>query len=161
MAEPTIRGEIVKRVEDQLKRIQTANTYTLYGETKNYFTNLGTNVSRWRSRPFTEGEQGLVLRDLDEPKDLASNHAGAVTRNLHIQVEIVVSGQNAPDDLLKAFADVEAALGEGRESVWGDITSGTRPKLDRSLVEQESQRLAGGIVEVYIDYPTLAFRSVL
>jgi hypothetical protein len=163
MPAATIREDIVTRVKGQLDRIRTTNTYTLYGETKNYLTNLGSNCTIWRSRPFEPGEQGLILRDLDEEMALATstNMSGAVVRQLHIQVEIVLSGPNVHSDLWKVYADVEAAIGEGRVSVWGDITKETRPRLSRSLVEQESARVAGGIFEVYIDYPTLAFRSVL
>jgi hypothetical protein len=156
----TIREDIVTRVLGQLRRMLTSNTYTLYNETNNYLTNLGSNVSVWRATAFKPGEQGVILRDLDELHTLSDKRGQRVLRSLHIQVEIVLSGENSVNDLLKAYADVEAAIGEGRESVWADITSETRPRLSRSVVEQESARIAGGIYECYIDYPTLAFRSV-
>lgn len=156
----TIRQDIVTRVYTQLQRIRTANTYTLYGETKNYLTNLGSSVFVWKSTPFQPTEQGIVLRDLDEPVSLSSSRSARVIRQLHMQAEVVLSGASSVSDLFNAYADIEAAIGEGRESVWADITSDTRPRISRSVVEQESAKIAGGIFEFYIDYPTLAFRSV-
>jgi hypothetical protein len=156
-----VRQEIFTRVVNQLKRIKTVNTYTMYGETANYLTNLGLYVFPWRATPFNENQlPGLIVRDLDEPQELSSNHSQRVIRQLHIQVEVVMKGDAPINDLWAAYADIEAAIGEGRESVWADITKETRPRISRSLVEQESSKIAGGLFECYIDYPTLAFKSV-
>lgn len=156
-----LRQEIVDRIVTQLRRIKQANTYTLYGETRNYFTDFGDTVYQWRAAPFHPGESGLIIRDLDEPVIESTPRSERVTRQLHIQVEVVLSGNDPVDDLRKVFADVEAAIGEGRESVWADITSNTRPRITRTVVEQESAKVAGGILEVFIDYPTQAFKSVV
>lgn len=102
----------------------------------------------------------MIVRDLDEPILEPTVRAQRVTRQLHMQVEIVLSGTNSMDDLRKHYSDVEAAIGEGRETVWADITSETRPRISRSVLEQESLKVAGGIFEFYIDYPTMAFRSI-
>jgi hypothetical protein len=159
-----IRQEIVTRVENQLKRIRTGNTYTVYGVTRNYLTDIGLKVFQWRNVQFQPSElPALILRDLDEPAVLSSKNSSRVTRQLHVQIEIVTAGDNSPDDLRKYYADVEAAIGEGRQSVWADITEETRPRITRSVVEQgdTSVRLAGGIYECFIDYPTFAFSSVI
>lgn len=158
-----VRQEIFNRVVAQLRRIRTGNTYTMYGEApKHYFTDIGLKVFPWRAAPFQPNElPGLIVRDLDEPVHLPAPRSQGIIRQLHIQVEIALKGDNAMDDLRLIYADVEAAIGEGRESVWADITSDTRPRLSRAIVEQESAKIAGGIFECYIDYPTLAFRSVV
>jgi hypothetical protein len=157
-----LREEIFTRYVNQLRRIRTSNTYTLYGETRNYLTDAGMNVRPWFSGKFQVAElPGLVPRDLDEPILEPTPRAQRVTRQLHVQTEIVVAGDDAADLLRMVFADVEAAIGEGRDSVWADITSDTRPRISRSVLEQESNRIAGGIFECFIDYPTFAFKSVI
>jgi hypothetical protein len=155
-----VRQEIFERVVAQLRRIKTTNTYTLYGGTLPYLTNLGNTVFPWRAAPFQPGESGIIVRDLDEPVMESAPRSERVIRQLHIQVEVVLAADDPVTRLWQAYADIEAAIGEGRDSVWADITSNTRPRLSRSLVEQESAKIAGGIVECFIDYPTLAFRSV-
>jgi len=155
------RQEIFERVVSQLRRIRTTNTYTLYGETANYLTDFGAKVFPWRAVAFPPGENGIVVRDLDEPVIESESRSERVLRQLHIQVEIVLAEDDPVTKLWQAYADVEAALGEGRESVWADITSNTRPRISRSVVEQKSAKVAGGIVECYIDYPTLAFKSII
>jgi hypothetical protein len=99
-----------------------------------------------------------VVRDIDELHKEASPRAPRMERQLHMQVNIVVAGDAAMDDLRdKYIPDVETAILIGREQVWNNITSNTRPRLNRSVFEQESDKLAGGIVEFYIDYPSYAF----
>ena len=154
------RQEIVTRFVNQMKRIRVGNTYTMYGqEPTNFLTDIGQHVWLWRATPFRPDElPALIVRDLDEPIVPSAPRSERVTRQLHMQVEVVLAGDTPINDLWAAYADIEAAIGEGRESVWNDITSDTRPRISRSVVEQESAKIAGGIVECYIDYPTLAFR---
>lgn len=155
-----VRQEIFTRFVAQLRRIKTTNTYTLYGDTLPYLTNFGDLVFPWRAIPFAPGEKGIIVRDLDEPVIESSARSERVVRQLHMQVEVVLADDDPITKLWQAYADIEAAIGEGRESVWADITSNTRPRISRSLVEQESAKIAGGIVECFIDYPTLAFKSI-
>lgn len=158
----TRRQDIFNKVVAQLRKIKVANTYTMYGDTDNYLTDVGLHVYAWRAAPFPPNTQmALVVRDLDEPAELSAPRSSRQERSLHMQVEIVISGDVAMETLRDVFADVEAAVGEGRESVWDSITSDTRPRITRSVLEQESAKIAGGIFEFFIDYPTLAFKSVM
>lgn len=151
----------MESVVAQLGRIRTGNTYTLRGQTKNYLTDVGLHVFVWRATPFLRNElPGLIARDLDEPVVQATPMSEGVLRQLHLQVEVVLGGDTPIVDLWKAYADIDSAIGEGRESVWADFTGATRPRINRSVVDQDSAKIAGGIIEFYIDYPTLAFQSV-
>jgi hypothetical protein len=155
----TLRQQIFEAVVAQLKLIQTANEYQFYGVTGNYNSNLGSSVYPWRSAPFAKQNlPALVVRDIDELIKEPTPGAQRVERQLHMMINIVVDGDSASDDLRdKYFADVDIAIGLGRQSRWGNLTGNTRPRLTRSVLEQESDVLAGGIVEFYIDYPTYAF----
>lgn len=156
----TLRQQIFEAVVTQLKLIKTANQYQFYGVTGNYQSDLGSSVFPWRSAPFTDPSHlpALVVRDIDELVKEASPGAPRVERQLHMQINIIVPGSEAATDLRdKYFADVDIAIGVGRQARWGGISGNTRPRLTRSVLERESDVLAGGIVEFYIDYPTYAF----
>lgn len=157
----TIRQQIVTKVITQLKRIKTSNTYSIYGNTANYLTNAGDNVNEWRDAPFGPDElPALIVRDLSEPViESPSPRSDRIVRQLHIQVEAVAIGDNPSADIRKMLADVEAAIGEGRLSEWNDISFNTKPLASKSVLKQESWKLAGGIFECVIEYPTLAFDS--
>jgi hypothetical protein len=155
-----IREEIFNRVVAQLQRIRTGNTYTMYGMTQHYLTDAGLHVFPWRATTLQPNElPALIVRDLDEPVILANNQSARVTRQLHVQVEAAIADNTPMTILRQIYSDIEAAFGEGRESVWADITIETRPRITRAVVEQESRKIAGGIFEVFIDYPTFAFLS--
>ncbi len=156
----TIRQQIFEAVVNQLKLIHTANTYQFYGVTGSYQSDLGSAVFPWRAVPQTDKTKYpfLVVRDLDELVKEASPGAPRVERSLHMQVNIVVKGDDAANELRdKYYSDVDIAIGLGRQSYWSGLSGNTRPRLNRSVFEHESDVLAGGIVEFYIDYPTYAF----
>jgi hypothetical protein len=52
----TIRQTIFDLVVAGLRQAVTTNTYTLYGQTRNFETNIGNSVHPWRSAPFSESE---------------------------------------------------------------------------------------------------------
>lgn len=156
----TIRQRLFDAVVSQLRSINTDTPFSVYGVTGNYQSDLGSRVWPWRSAPFTDPSQlpALVVRDIDEIHKLSSNGSARMERELHMQVNIVVAGDGAMNDLRdKYFPDVETAILVGSRTVWGDYTSNTRPRLNRTVFDHESQALAGGIVEFYIDYPTFTF----
>jgi hypothetical protein len=156
----TIRQQIFQKVVDQLKTISTETEYQFYGVTGNYQSNLGESVFPWRAAPATQASEYpfLVVRDIDELHKEASPGAPRVERQLHLIINIATAGDAAMDDLRnKFYPDVEIALGIGRQSRWDGLSGNTRPRLNRSVGEHESEYFAGGIVEFYIDYPTYAF----
>jgi hypothetical protein len=156
----TIRQQIFESVVAQLKLIQTDNQYQFYGVTGSYNSDLGSRVYPWRSAPETDKTRYpfIVVRDIDELVKEASPGAPRVERQLHMLINIVISGDGAAEDLRdKYYPDVDVAIGQGRLTGWGGLAGNTRPRLTRSVFEQESEMLAGGIVEFYIDYPSYAF----
>jgi len=156
----TIRQQIFEAVVAQLKTINTGTQYQFYGVTGNYQSNIGSKVFAWRSAPATQDSEYpfLVVRDLDESVKEPSAEAKRVEKQLHMLINIVTRGNNAADELRKKYyPDIEIALGVGARNRWGLNTGATRPKLTRSLFEQESDALAGGVVEFYIDYPQYAW----
>lgn len=156
----TIRQQIFEAVVTQLKTIRTANTYQFYGVTGNYLSEIGQKVYAWRSAPTTPAEEFdyLIVRDIDELVKEPTIEAKRVEKQLHIVINIIVRGNNAAEDLRnKYYPDIEIALGVGAANRWGIGTGATRLRLTRSLFDQESDSLAGGIIEFYIDYPQYAW----
>jgi hypothetical protein len=80
-------------------------------------------VFPWRATPFNENElPGLIVRDLDEPQVLSSTSLTTGHPSASHSGRVVLKGDAPINDLWAAYADIEAAIGEGRESVWADIT---------------------------------------
>lgn len=124
----------------------------------NYLTNVGEQVHPWRTVEFQPDElPGMIPRDLDEPIEPMKIGSERTTRQLHIQITIAVGGDDAADELRKIFGDLDIACGLGRDARWGGLASETVPRISRSVLDQESFKVAGGIYELYIHYPTLAF----
>lgn len=160
----TIRQQIFDKVVAALRDIKTTNTWESYGMTGNYSTNVGNNVHAWRSTPFSVDELnahggGLVVRDLDAIADKGDTRDSRTKWSLHIQVIVEVSGDDADSALRTIFGDLDSAFYKGRSTGWDGLSNDTRPRVVRSVLEQESARVAGGVYEVYIDYATLAFNS--
>lgn len=156
----TIRQQIFQAVIDQLKTINTATTYQFYGVSGNYTSNLGSRVYPWRSAPETQATKYpfLVVRDIDELHKEPSPGAPRIERSLHVLINIATIGDSAADDLRNMYyPDVEIAIGLGRLTRWGGLSGNTRPRLNRTVSDQESDVFAGGVVEFYIDYPSYAF----
>src|SRR5882757_6412207 len=102
----TIRQQIVETVETQFKRIKIVNTYTLNGETRNYRTDLGNNIYRWRSSPFEVADLPAgIFRDLDEPVKEAGLRSARQMRQLHCQLEMATVGSASDDDMRLLLAD--------------------------------------------------------
>lgn len=154
----TIRQQIFTEVVAKLRTVKTSQAWTAYGMTGNYLTNIGDQVHPWRTSAFQPEElPGIIPRDLDEPIEPMHLGAERTTRQLHIQVVVAVGGEDAADQLRKIFGDLDIAFGQGRDERWGGLASETIPRISRSVLDQESLKVAGGIYEVYIHYPTLAF----
>lgn len=154
----TIRQQIFSEVVAKLQTVKTSNSWTAYGMTGNYLTNIGDQVHPWRTSAFNPSElPGIIPRDLDEPIEPLGQGIERTTRQLHIQVVVAVGGEDAAEQLRKIFGDLDIAFGQGRDERWGGLASETVPRISRSVLDQESLKVAGGIYEVYIHYPTLAF----
>ena len=154
----TQREAIFTKVVAALRTILTTNTYTLYGRTFNFETNIGNSVHPWRSAALDEAElPGLIVRDIDELRELASNNASAEKRELHVLCSIAAAGDTSPETMRKIFGDLDGVFGVGRSTGWDGLSTETRPKLTRTIVDQESLKITGGIYEVYIDYAVPAF----
>ena len=152
------REEIFTKVVTGLQGILTTNTYTLHGRTFNFETNLGSSVHPWRSAALDEAElPGVIPRDLDEIRELADKYSEAEKRSIHIQCAVVASGDTSPATMRKIFGDLDGAFGVGRETGWDGLSTETRPRLTRMILDQESLKITGGIYEVYIDYAIPAF----
>jgi hypothetical protein len=154
----TIRQQLFELVIGQLKTIKTSNSYSMYGQTGNYKTDIGERVFAWRAVPFDEeDDDGLIVRDMDEIMQLSSPNGFRIERQLHMQVELGGRGVTSDTDLRnKYIADVEIAIGVGAFTVWNTVGN-TRPRKSISIVEQQAEKIAGMIFEFYIDYPTYAF----
>lgn len=154
----TLRQQIFTKVLTALGNIRTTNSFTLYGRTFAYKTNIGANVFAWRSAALKETElPGMVVRDLDELRELSDKYGDAEKRSIHIQAAIMASGNTSADDMRDIFGDVDAAIGVGRAGNWDNLSTETRPRLTRTIADQESLKITGGIYEFYIDYATPAF----
>lgn len=169
----TKRERIFDRVLNRLHNIRSDN------EPDKYNTQVGRYVFPWRTGTVSEEElesfvdhAALVLRDVDETKATNGNHTLPVTnlnggtqkfeRELHIQIEVFSGGEESPTLIRKVIADIETAI---RQDIrWRDVSGkalalGTRPRIDRSIVEQESKKVGGVIYEFFIHYTTDAFNS--
>lgn len=164
----TKRERIVARVINRLHNIRAD------AEPEKYNTEIGRNVFYWRTGFISEeelqafeGNMALVVRDLDETKATDGDHTKVntvntqkVLRDLHMQIEIVCSGEDAATTRNKIIADIETAI---RQDIrWRDASQvalaiGTRPRIDRSIVEQESRKVGGVVYEFFINYATKAF----
>lgn len=158
------RERIMDLVIARLRTIKTENGYQ---------TNIGNNVDYWRTGSFSEEEMSdktdgaLGVRDLDEIKSVEGDNrkvargigAEMFERDIHVQVEIAKTGSQSPTDVHKIIADIETAIGkdvrwhEGAKS----LAVGTRPRIDRSLVDQQTLKTAGVVYEFFIRYVTHAF----
>lgn len=169
----TKREKIFGRVLNRLHQIRSDD------EPDKYNTQVGKHVFDWRTGYFSEEEMAsfedqaaLVLRDLDETKATNGNHTLIVTnqnggtqkfeRELHMQVEVVSVGELSPTLIRKIIADIETAIKQ--DTRWRDVSGkalalGTRPRIDRSVVEQESKKVAGVVYEFFIHFTTDAFNS--
>jgi hypothetical protein len=166
----TKREKIFGRVLNRLHQIRSDV------EPDKYNTQVGKHVFDWRTGYFSEEEMtsfedgaALVLRDLDETKATNGDHNLLVTQHggiqkfervLHMQIEIVGVGESAPTLIRKIIADIETAIGQ--DTRWRDVNGkalalGTRPRIDRSVVEQESKKVGGVVYEYFIHYTTTAF----
>jgi hypothetical protein len=166
-ASETKREKIVRVLLARLRTILTANDYN---------TQVGQNVFYWRTGTFSEeeiagmtGNCALVVRDIDETKATDGDHTKVnkvstdhFSRDLHIQIEIVQLGTNSPTTVHKLIADIESAIRKDirwRDTDGGALAIGTRPRIDRSVVEQESKKVSGVIYEFFIHYVTGAFNA--
>ena len=160
------RRKIVDRVIARLESILTDNDYE---------TDVGKNVDYWRSGPYSEEEMAekpegaLGVRDIDELKTIEGDQQKVAKglggkekfqRDLHIQIEIGLAGTSSPTEVHKIIADIETAI--GKDVRWKDedgkaLAVGTRPRLDRSLVDQQTLKTTGVIYEFFIRYITDSF----
>jgi phage-related protein len=158
------RAKIVARVIVRFGQIQKAN---------GYLTDAGSNVDYWRTGTYSEEEMSdksdgaICVRDIDEAKTVEGDATKVnklstekFMRHLHIQVELARGGTQSPSDIHNVIADIETAI---RKDVrWKDedgkfLAVGTRPRLDRSVVEQNTLKISGTIYEFFIQYITDAF----
>lgn len=147
----TIRQQIVNKNLTALETILTANGFE---------TEIGLNVSEWRTAPFSASElPAVVFRDLDEPQTQSSPRSPRVERQLHCQIEVVTADDTPMAFIRKALADIEKAIGIAASSGWDGLAGNTRPRVSRAIVEQNSNKVGGSTFEYYIDYPTVAFNS--
>ena len=156
----TIRQQLVTAVINRLKLIKTTNTYTLdYGETfQNYETNIGDSVDEWRAVDIDPKELPmLVVRDLDTENDVSSDFTEKQINWLLIVVEIVTSGNTAAVELRKMLGDVNAAIRQ--DTTWGELAITTNPQKERFLIEQQSKRIAGGLIEFKVKYVSGRFNQ--
>lgn len=166
----TKRERIVGRVVNRLHQIRADIEINVYN------TEIGRpeTVFVWRTGKISPEElaafpqqMALVVRDLDETKATDGDHTKVntlstqkVSRDLHMQIEIVCGGENAPATIRKIIADIETAI--RKDIRWRDVDGkplaiGTRPRIDRSIVEQESLKIGGVVYEFFIHYLTGAF----
>lgn len=158
------RERIMDLVIARLKSILT---------TAGYQTNVGNNVDYWRTGSFSEEEMAdkpegaLGVRDLDEIKSVEGDNRKVARgigtekfeRDIHVQVEIAKTGEQSPTDVHKIIADIETAI--GKDVRWHEgakaLAIGTRPRIDRSLVDQQTLKTSGVVYEFFIRYVTDAF----
>jgi hypothetical protein len=166
----TKREKIVAQVVARLQSIAASNVTP---PPVGYQTNIGQNVYYWRTGAISEEElssfaetAALVVRDLDETKATDGDHTKVTklstekhARDLHMQVEIVCGGSDAPSRVHKIIADIEMAIkNDVRWKADGKpLAIGTRPRIDRSIVEQESRKIGGVVYEFFILYVTDSF----
>lgn len=165
----TKRERIVNRVINRLHQIRSdiePDKYNFkFGQSNVFYWRTGI-ISQEELASF-EGEMALVVRDLDETKATDGDHTKVntvntqkVARDLHMQIEIVCGGEDAPMTRNKIIADIETAI---RQDIrWRDVDNkplaiGTRPRIDRSVVEQESRKVGGVVYEFFVHYATQAF----
>lgn len=167
----TKRQKIFDRVLNRMHQIRSDV------EPDKYNTQAGRHVFPWRQGTISEEElasftdtAGLIVRDVDETKATNGDHTLPVTnlrggeqkfiRELHIQIEVACGTESAADLARKVIADVEVAVSQ--DARWHDVNGrplaiGTRPRIDRSVVEHESLKVGGVVIEFFIHYVTGAF----
>lgn len=161
---------------EKLVRVQLARLRTILIASGDYNTDIGNQVFYFRTGTFSEeelaaftGNCALVVRDIDETKAVYGDHTRLnkvstepFARDLHMQLEIVQVGTTSPTTVHKVIADIETAI--RKDIRWKDVDGkalaiGTRPRIDRSVVEQESKKVAGVIYEYFVHYTTQAFNA--
>src|SRR5437879_5063341 len=98
---PSIRQKLVTELKTIFTTITVANGYNITVKT----------VEDWRVLPFTADElPALVIRDLNDDKEKASDFGEKQSNELLFSIELVVAdGANSMDSLRKLFSDVSKA----------------------------------------------------
>ena len=139
----SVRQEVVTALDTLFKTITTANSYN---------TNLGNNVSWWRSRPLQASElPALCLKDTNENRVVA---IGQWEHLLTIEAEILVNASDDGDSMRQAAADVIKVL--GTSLTLGGIAEDIRPpgSMESVDVEQDSLRMFGALMSFQVEYYT-------
>ena len=137
------RQELVAAVLARFKGIRIADGYE---------TNLGLNVSEWRTDPMQEGEKDLLnLRDTVSPI-LEEDTIGAHTHNLTVEVDLLSVNETPATQYRKMIADVIKAIGV--DLTWGGLAEHTEPGAEELVVEQASRKVIGGLVRFTVIYST-------
>jgi len=157
MAAP-VRQSIIDEVEAELKKILKVNGFK---------TDAGRNVFEWRdteSSPITDDERpAIVYRDLNSPVALDYESVTTHIHDLSVEIELFVSGVEAPADLRNLIADVNDAIRAtnttaGRKT-WGGYAIDTFPEAEDIVAAEGGKRLMGGLIRVRIQYHTAKFDS--
>ena len=151
------RQKIVNEMETRFKTIKIAAGYQ---------TDIGNAVYIWYTGTILPSEltttssyAALIIRDLDEAKKYhdGDKYRGKFVRELHMQLEVAAAGETAAVGIRKIVADIEKAISV--DTRWNKLALGTRPRIDRAIVEQESVKIGGLLYEYFVDYHTEAFNA--
>jgi hypothetical protein len=146
------KEQIVQAVKTRLETITTAN---------GYHTNLGNNIYEWKQNPHADTNTlSAVIRDTEceEVNVLDQAASGIHTKILTMEIEIIAASGTPAQDLRKAEADVNKAI--GTDTTFGGLAVDTEPVNSIPLYpNQNEKRIAGLQRTVEITFRTTAWQE--
>ena len=129
--------------------------------TGGYQTNLGSNVSVWRTSSYQPQElPALNIRDIKD--DIVDVTQGAAHRmpSLHsmtVELDITVANKTATiETVRKCLEDVEAAI--VTDEYWSGKALRTMEEKNEITIAQDEDTISGMMITLRIDYRTEKFK---
>jgi hypothetical protein len=148
------RQILVDRIKARMATITMAN---------GYYTDAGNNVSVWKTNPFSANKiEGIDIRDLEDPSETEAEDESLERHFLKVELRLIVKttgSETADARLRKLEADVKKAI--SADEYWSSggvrLADKTLPRGTVIEVDQDQDRIAGGIVTIEIQYVTAKF----
>jgi hypothetical protein len=148
------RQLLIDRLKVRMATITTGN---------GYYTSAGSNVSVWKTNPFSANKvEGIDIRDLDDPSETLAEDESLEQHFLKVELRLIAkttATETADARLRKLEADAKKAI--STDEYWSSggvrLADKTLPKGTVIEVEQDSDRIAGAVVTIEIQYVTVKF----
>lgn len=145
----SVRQQIVEALKALLQTIRTINGYE---------TELGANVSEWRTTEWQESElPGCDIRDPSEATEVKGQYH---YNTLDIEIEAKIKGSTVTTEVRNVIAEITKALGTvTRTSTLGLLVTQISPVDNESLdMEQKDRKFSSTLMRFNILYRIKAFK---